>query len=157
WRGGGARQSSVLWRYCGGLVQAPWLAAGVQRLTADVIEFRNGGQLEIGTNDVRLVRGRSAVAVLGSECCYWRTDELAASSDEEVVSAALPSLAMCPDHGVLLLGSSVYRKKGYMHRSWRQLHGKDGSADLCWLGQSGVMNPRLPAVVVGQALLDDPE
>src|SRR5262249_20109588 len=136
--GADRRQASILRRYCEGLLQAPLLAAEVQRLTDDVIEFRNGGQLEIGTDDVRLVGGRSAVAVLGSECCYWRTDELAASSDEEVVSAALPSLAMCPDHGVLLLGSSVYRKKGYMHRRWRQLHGNDGSADICWLAPSGV-------------------
>jgi hypothetical protein len=155
--GADKKQAGILRRYCEGLLAVPLLAAEVQRLTDDVIEFRNGGALEIGTNDVRLVRGRSAVAVLGSECCYWRTDEFSASSDEEVVSAALPSLAMCPDHGVLLLGSSVYRKRGYMHRRWQQLHGNDGSADVCWLAPSSVMNPKLPAVLVEQALRDDPE
>jgi len=94
--GADRKQASILRRYCEGLLQAPLLAAEVSRLTDDAIEFRNGGQLEIGTNDVRLVRGRSAVAVLGSETCYWRVDEMSASSDEEVVAAATPSLAMCP-------------------------------------------------------------
>jgi hypothetical protein len=69
-------------------------------------------QREIATNDARLVRGRSAIAVLGSECCHWKTDEHSASSDEEVVGAAEPSMAMCPDGGLLMLGSSVYRGGG---------------------------------------------
>ena len=43
---------------------------------------RNGASLEISTNDARLVRGRSAIAVLGSEASHWKTDEFAASSDE---------------------------------------------------------------------------
>jgi hypothetical protein len=71
--GADRRQASILRRYCEGLLQAPLLAAEVLRCNDDTVEFRNGGQLEIGTNDVRLVRGRSAVAVLGSECCYWRS------------------------------------------------------------------------------------
>src|SRR5262249_34981583 len=146
--GADRRQAGILRRYCEGLLQAPLLAAEVLRCNDDAIEFRNGGQLEIGTNDVRLVRGRSAVAVLGLECCYWRTDEASASSDEEVVAAAVPSLAMCPDGGLLALGSSVYRKKGYMHRRWQALHGNDASADVCWLAPSATMNPKLPASVV---------
>src|SRR5262249_16705164 len=72
--------------------------------------------LETAPTEARLVRGRSAVAVLGSECCYWRTDEVSASSDEEVVAAAEPSMAMCPDGGLLLLGSSVYRRRGHRRR-----------------------------------------
>ena len=155
--GADKKQAQIMRRYCEGLLQAPLLAAEVLRCNDDVIEFRNGASLEINTNDVRLVRGRSAVAVLGSETCYWRVDEASASSDEEVVAAATPSLAMCPDGGLLALGSSVYRKKGYMHRRWQALHGNDGSEDICWLAPSSVMNPKLPSNVVEKALLDDPE
>jgi hypothetical protein len=61
------------------------LAPEIIRQTGDVIESKNGGSLEIITNDARLVRGRSAIAVLGSEASHWRTDENAASNDEEVV------------------------------------------------------------------------
>jgi hypothetical protein len=154
--GADRKQAAILRRYCHGLLQQPLLAAEVSRRTDEVIEFRNGAALEIATNDARLVRGRSAIAVLGSECCHWKTDEHSASSDEEVVAAAEPSMAMTPDGGLLLLGSSVYRKRGYMYRKFRELHGNDDSDDLCWFAPSAVMNPRLPAHMVDAALSEDP-
>jgi len=128
----------------------------VVRTTGDVTEFRNGASLEIATNDARLVRGRSAIAVLGSECCHWKTDEHSASSDEEVVGAAEPSMAMCPDGGLLLLGSSVYRQKGYMFRRYRELFGNDESDDLCWFAPTPVMNPKFKAHILDKALAANP-
>ena len=154
--GADKKQAGILRRYCEGLLRAPLLAREVVRSTDDVIEFRNGAVLEVSTNDARLVRGRSAVAVLGSECCYWRTDEVSASSDEEVVAAAEPSMAMCPDGGLLLLGSSVYRRRGFMFRKWKELHGNDDAEDICWLAPSAVMNPARPGKVVDRAMADDP-
>jgi hypothetical protein len=155
--GADRRQAQILRRYCEGLLQAPLLAAEVTRSTGEVTEFRNGSSLEISTNDARLVRGRSAVAVLGSETCHWRTDEHAASSDEEVVSAAEPSMAMCPDGGILMLGSSVYRKRGYMYRQYKELHGNSDTPDdtLVWFAPSAVMNPLLPQDVVDRALAEN--
>ena len=91
----------------------------------------------------------------GSEASHWKTDEFAASSDEEVVGAAEPSLSMCPDGGLLMLGSSVHRKRGYMYRKYRQLHGNDDSEDVCWFAASTVMNSRLPQAVVEKALAED--
>jgi hypothetical protein len=149
------KQASILRRYCHGLLQAPLLQREVIRQTDELIEFKNGSSLEIITNNASLVRGRSAIAVLGSECCHWRTDEHASSSDEEVVGAAEPSLSMCPDGGLLCLGSSVFRKKGYMYRQYKRLHGDDDTEDICWFAPSIVMNPRLPASVVEKAMLDD--
>jgi len=149
------RQASILRRYCEGLLRVPLLAAEVVRSTGEVTEFRNGSILEIATNDARLVRGRSAIAVLGSEAAHWRTDEYAASSDEEVVGAAEPSMAMCPDGGLLMLGSSVHRKTGLMYRKYKQLHGNDDSEDICWFPPSTTMNPSLPASVIDNALLED--
>jgi hypothetical protein len=149
------KQAAILRRYCEGLLQTPLLAQEITRSTGEVIEFRNGSSLEIATNDARLVRGRSAIAVLGSECCHWRTDEHAASSDEEVVGAAEPSMAMCPDGGLLMLGSSVHRKVGYMYRQYKKLHGNDDSEDVCWFAPSVTMNPQLPEHVVDKALAED--
>ena len=153
--GADKKQASILRKYCEGLLRAPLLAREVMRSTDDVIEFRNGAVLEVATNNANLVRGRSAVCVLGSECCYWRTDEVSASSDEEVVAAAEPSMAMCPDGGLLLLGSSVYRRRGFMFRKWKELHGNDDAGDICWLAPSAVMNPALPGKVVDRALAND--
>jgi hypothetical protein len=56
---------------------------------------------------------------------------------------------------VLLLGSSVYRKRGYMYRMFKKLHGDDAAADVCWFAPSAVMNSRLPSAVVDGALADD--
>jgi hypothetical protein len=151
--GADKKQAAILRRYCQGLLEAPLLAAEVTRSTGEVTEFRNGASLEISTNDARLVRGRSAIAVLGSECCHWKTDEYSASSDEEVVGAAEPSMAMCPDGGLLMLGSSVYRKRGYMYRQFRALHGNAAAPEdtLVWFAPSATMNPRLPTHVVDRA------
>jgi hypothetical protein len=110
--GADKRQAAILSNYCNGLLEKPLLAAEVVRRTNEVIEFANGASLEISTNDARLVRGRSAIAVLGSEACHWRTDEASSNSDTEVVGAAEPSLSMCPDGGLLALGSSVHRSCG---------------------------------------------
>ena len=153
--GADKKQAAILRRYCQGLLQTPLLAREVVRATGEVTEFRNGSTLEIATNDPRLVRGRSAIAVLGSECCYWRTDEYNAASDEEVVSAAVPSMAMCPDGGLMLLGSSVFRKVGYMYRQYRRLHGNADSDDICWFAPSTTMNSRLPQSVIDAALALD--
>jgi hypothetical protein len=127
----------------------------IARVARMMTEFRNGSSLEISTNDARLVRGRSAIAVLGSECCHWKTDEHAASSDEEVVGAAEPSMAMCQDGGLLMLGSSVHRKRGYMYRMFKKLHANDDSEDVCWFASSSVMNPKLQQHVVDRAVAED--
>lgn len=156
--GADKKQSSILRKYCLGLLQAPLLAKQVKRITNEIIEFRNGASLEIITNDQSLVRNRSAIGVLGTETCHWKTDEASLSSDEEVVNAAEPSMAMCPDGELLLLSSSVYRKKGYMFKQYRKLYGKDKDTDtLCLFAPSKVMNPRLPQRYIDAALARDSE
>jgi hypothetical protein len=153
--GADKKQGNILSKYAGGLIEAPMIAAEVTRNVKETVEFKNGASLEISTNDARLVRGRSAIAVLGSETCHWRTDDHAASSDEEVIGAAEPSLSMCPDAGLMLMGSSVYRKKGYMYRRFKELFGNDGAEDVCWFATSQMMNPRLPQSVIDKALATD--
>jgi hypothetical protein len=155
--GADKKQARILRRYCQGLLAAPLIQALVSRNIDEVIEFSNGAALEIATNDAELVRGRSAIAVIGTEVCFWVTNEASSSSDEEVVGAAEPGMAMIPDGGLLLMASSVHRKKGYMHRRWKELHGNDDAQDICWLASSRVMNPALPESVVAKAMLADPQ
>lgn len=150
------RQATVLRRYCSGLLEAPLLAGEVVRETETEIEFRSGAVIEVGTNDARLVRSRTCLGVVGDEACYWRADGEGASSDEEVISAAEPCMATVPGGGFLILSSSPYRPRGLMHRRWRELHGKDREADLCWVAPSKTMNPGLPDGLIRRALADDP-
>ena len=60
-----------------------------------------------------------------------------------------------PDGGLLLLGSSVHRKRGYMFRKFRELYGNDAARDVCWFAPSAVMNPNLPAGAVDRAMAED--
>lgn len=155
--GADKQQAKILRKYCHGLLEAPRLAAEVIRQTDTVIEFRNGGSLEIVANDADLVRGRSAIAILGTEAAHWKVDDDLLSSDEEVVTGLLPSMAMCPDcaGGLLLMASSVYRKRGYMYRKFRELHGNNDTDEICWFAPSQVMNPLLTQATIDEALASD--
>ena len=156
--GADKRQAAILRRYAHGLIELEGIKNEVARVTNEVIEFRNGSCLEIATNDPRLVRGRSAIAVLGSETCQWKVDEHSFGNDEEVVSAAGNSMGMCPDQGLLILGSSVHRRTGHAYRMYKELHGNNeaGDEDICWFAPSRTMNPLLPQSVIDRALAKDP-
>jgi hypothetical protein len=155
--GSDRRQAKILRRYCGALVAMPLIKAEVARHTDDILEFRNMAALEVCTNDAGTVRGRSVLALLGTETAFWNTDPDASSSDEEVVAAAEPGAAMVPDGGLTILSSSVHRKKGLMYRRWKELHGADDAEDIVWLASSRTMNPALPQKVVDKAKLKDPQ
>ena len=151
------KQARILRRYCQGLIETPMLAALVTRATETRIEFRNGAVLEIATNDASLVRGRSAIGILGTEVSYWETSDSSKSSDEEVIAAATPSMSMVPaPGGLLMMSSSVHRKAGYMHRQWKELHGDDSAEDICWLSPSATMNEMIPSSVIEKAIRKDP-
>jgi hypothetical protein len=150
------RQARILRRYCEGLLNTPLLGTTVKNMTDDEIAFNNGAELQIVTNDAALIRGRSAIAILGSEAAHWR-DESSTNSDEEVIGAALPSLAMCPDGGLLALASSVHRKRGYCYTRFQASFGNDKSDEIVWLAPSQIMNPKLPSRVIEEAMTNDPQ
>jgi hypothetical protein len=150
------KQAAVLRRYADGLLQAPLLAPEVVRRTEERIELRSGAVLEITTNDHRLIRGRSAIAVLGDEVSFWRADGESSSSDEEVIAAAAPSLMTAPGGGYLVLSSTTYRKRGLMFDRYKEFYGKDNADELVWLAPSAKMNASLPAADIERALAADP-
>jgi hypothetical protein len=153
--GSDRKQAKILRRYCRALVAMPMIKAEVRRYTDEVLEFKNEAALEVVTNDADLVRGRSVLALLGTETAFWNVDPDADNSDEEVVAAAEPGAAMVPDGGLTILSSSVHRKKGLMYRRWKELHGNDDVEDIVWLASSRTMNPALPQKVVDKAKLKD--
>jgi hypothetical protein len=65
---------------------------------------------------------------------------------------------MCPDGGLLVLGSSVHRKAGLMYRLYKELHGSADAdpEDVCWFTASRTMNPKLPQALVDKAIAEDP-
>ena len=150
------KQAAVLRRYADGLLQSPLLAGEVVRRTEERIELRSGAALEICTNDHRTIRGRSAIAVLGDEASFWKSDGESSSSDEEVIAAAAPSLMTAPGGGYLVLGSTTYRKRGLMYEKFKEFFGKDSADELVWLAPSATMNASLPAADIARELAADP-
>jgi hypothetical protein len=149
-------QAQICRNYAMGLIRSSsMLQDEVARETSDTIALRNGAEIVIGTNDHRSIRGRSVIALIGDECCFWKSDGESASSDEEVLAAAEPGMAMTPGGGVTVLISTVYRKKGLMHRKWKELFGNDEAEDICWLADTPTMNPLLPAGVIADAMAKD--
>jgi hypothetical protein len=156
--GADKKQSKILKRYCRGLLEKRMIAATVSRSTDEGIEFRNGSaSLEVVTNDAALIRGRSILGLFGTEACHWDTNPDSPSSDEEVVGAALPGMAMIPGGGLTILASSAHRKQGLMFERWKELHGNDDADEIVWLASSRTMNPALPEAVVAQAMARDPQ
>jgi hypothetical protein len=153
--GSDKKQARILRRYCRALVATPMIREEVTRGTDEILEFKNSASLEVVACDADLVRGRSVLALIGTEACFWNTDPDAKSSDEEVVGAAEPGAAMVPDGGLTILSSSVHRKKGLMHKRWREFHGNDDAEEVIWLAPSRVMNPALPQKVVDKAKQKD--
>ncbi|TIP04938.1 MAG: hypothetical protein E5X72_09670 [Mesorhizobium sp.] len=150
-------QGAILYRYCRGLVLSSTILADqiIRDTQGGIIEFTNGAAIEIGTNDVGALRGRSSIGVLGTECCFWRTDSDHLSSDEEIVLAAEPAMAMDPTGGVLIMASSTYRKRGWMYKQYQSLFGNDSSDDVVWLAPSRVMNPVLRESFIQKAIERD--
>jgi hypothetical protein len=56
---------------------------------------------------------------------------------------------------LMVMGSSVYRKKGYMYRRWKELFGNNDADDLVWFAPSQVMNSRLRQQDIDKALATD--
>ena len=95
--GADRKQAQVLARYAQGLCAGAIIAEHVVRVIATEIEFTTGAVIEVCTNDHRTLRSRTCLAVIGDEACFWSIeDDGRASSDEEVVAAAEPSMATVP-------------------------------------------------------------
>ena len=146
--GADRRQASILRRYCLGLAETPLIHAELLRDTRDDIEFRNGTELSITTNDARLVRGRSALAVLGTEACHWRVDDDSPSSDAGGVRCGHAEPVDDPRRRIPDLGELPVPQE---RRDVQQVEGSLGQRRrraICWVAPSTIMNPALPVEIV---------
>jgi hypothetical protein len=149
------RQARVIHRYCRALLQeVEALAELVQADNDDEIVLTNGIVIEIQTASFRTVRGYTVIAALLDELAFWRSDDLAANPDSEIIAALRPAMATVRG-GMLLVASSPYARRGELYRAYRRHHGKDGAPVLCWRAATRTMNPTVPQSVIDEALEDD--
>ncbi len=148
------KQARNVRNYVRALLAVPALARVVEKETAERIVLRNGVEIEVHTCSYRTVRGYTAVAVIADEIAFWRSDELGANPDSEVIAALRPALATTG--GPLVALSSPYARRGELWRAFEKHHGRDGDPAIFWQAATRVMNPNIPASVVEEAIEADP-
>jgi hypothetical protein len=149
------KQAQIAFGYCKATFSdVPLFAGLVKNVTADTISLSNGIDLEIRAASFRGLRGVTAVAVIGDEASFWRTDELSANADSEILNAVRPALATTG--GPLIVISTPYAKQGAVYETWRAHYGAAGDPRiLVAQGASRDFNPSLPQSVVDRALERD--
>jgi hypothetical protein len=148
------KQARVILRYIKGLLTGvPMLARLVERETAESFDLNNGITIEVGTASFRSVRGYSLAAALVDEIAFLRTDEDAASPDEEVLTALRPGLATTG--GMLLCASSPYARRGALWDAWRRHYGQNDDPVLAWQAPTRTMNPTVPQKIIDDACEKD--
>jgi hypothetical protein len=148
-------QSKVALQYVmGALESSPVLSKLIKRSDTESVELHNGATIQVMTASFRGVRGRSMLAAIFDECCFWR-DQSSANPAEEIYRAVTPSLATC---GGLLVGiSSPYSRQGLVWSRYRQYFGQDSEHVLILQGASRLFNETIPEDLIERAYADDPE
>ncbi|MGJ7456959.1 hypothetical protein [Halomonas sp. RA08-2] len=147
-------QAKVLFRYIEGIFDAsPVLSKLVSKRGAESIDLNNRVSLEVHTNSFKAVRGRTMIAALLDEACFY-ADENSASPDVELYRAIVPSLATTG--GLLIAISSPWARKGLMYQKWKKHYGKNSDV-LVVQGGTQDFNPTIDPRVIKEALEDDPE
>ena len=147
-------QAAVVFGFVKGIFEAsPMLSSMVTKWGAESIELNNNITIQIATNSYKAIRGRSAVAMIMDEACFYGESETA-SPAIELYRAAKPSLATTG--GMLLTISSPWAKKGFVFDQWRKHYGKDSDV-LVLQGATRLFNPTIPQSLIDSAMESDPE
>jgi hypothetical protein len=150
------RQARVIHKYCRALLtNVPVLAEHVERDSGDEILLDNGICIEIQTASFRGVRGYTIVAALLDEVAFWRSDEMSANPDEEILAALRPAMATVPG-AMLLAASSPYARRGVLWNAFRRYHGRDDAPALVWRAATRTMNATVPQRVIDEDTERDP-
>lgn len=135
--------------------QIPALKALVIGQGRDSIELSNGVLIRVTTNSYRAVRGRTLLAAIFDEVCFW-SDENSAKPDVETHAAVTPGLARMKG-SMLFMISSVHKRAGLAYQRWKRHYGKDKDDVLCVLGSTLQFNPSFDRALIDRSLEEDPE
>ena len=148
-------QAKVLFSYIAGIFDAsPVLSAMIEKRGAESLELNNRITIEVATNSFRSVRGKTRIAALLDEACFF-ADEHSATPDVELYRALTPSLATTG--GMLIIISSPWAKRGLVYNKWKQHYGQDSDDVLVIQGATEQFNPTIDKRILRNAQRDDPE
>lgn len=146
-------QASVCLNYTKAFFEKPMLAAMVTRETADGLELSNGIAIQIATNDLKTVRGRTTIAAVLDECAFYSSVS-SVNPDKELYRAIKPGMATVPN--AMLIGiSSPFTRTGLLFEKHEAHFGKAGR-NLVAVAPSWRMNPTLDAEFLEEEKAADP-
>ena len=149
------KQARSVMRFMLGMFNAvPLLRPMISAQTAESLTLTNGVVIEIHTASFRVTRGYSLVAAICDEIAFWRSDDTFANPAEEILRALRPGLSNL--HGLLLMASSPYDKRGPLYAAYRRHWAKDDARVLVWRGTTAEMNPNIDPALIAEAFEEDP-
>ena len=150
------KQARVIIRYVHGLLHGVrMLKKMVEAERAESFDLNNGNTIEVMTASHRSTRGYTYLAVLLDELAFFRTDDMSAHVDSEILNAIRPGLANIPG-SILLAASSPYARKGELWNAYRRWFGQN-DAPLVWQAPTMTMNPSISQRVIDRAVERDPD
>jgi hypothetical protein len=149
------RQAKVIFKYIRALLtEVPMLARMIKLENAESIELTNGVVIDIATCNYKTVRGRTILAALCDELCFWQGDD-SVNPDTEVLDALRPGMSTIPG-AMLLCASSPYARRGAMWDAYNRFYGKSDAPALVWKAATRTMNSTVPQRIIDEAMERDP-
>lgn len=150
------QQAQAVFSYCKGFLEAsPILRQQVLDMTSDEIRLKGGVRIAVHSSNYRTIRGRTLLGAIFDELAYWPTGEDAASSDQEVWRAVLPSLSA--SGGPLICISSPYAMRGLLYERHTEYFGKSADDVLAIRAESRLLNETLDKAMIARAIAQDRE
>ena len=133
----------------------PLLAALVEKSTEQGVELKGSVAIEISTCSSRTIRGYTLVAAICDEAAFW-TDENSAEPDREVLAALRPAMSTIPG-AILLVASSPIPEREFSGTPTSAISAATVTPVLVIQAPTLKMNPNVPAAVIEDARIADPQ
>jgi len=119
------RQASQALRYATDLIDhVDLLKQTVENRTSDCLTLRRSIELTATAANWRYSRGSTCICCVLDETAFFHNSEDSANSDEELLTALMPSLSTTS--GLMLIASSPKDMQGIVYQLHRKHFGKDG-------------------------------
>jgi hypothetical protein len=151
------RQAASALKYATDLIDhVELLKKTVENRTSDCLSLHRSIELTATAANWRYSRGATCICCCLDECAFFHNAEDSANSDEELLTALMPSLATTG--GPMLITSSPSAMTGVLYNLHRRHFGKNGDPRILVIqAASRELNPTLKESVVARALSADPE
>jgi hypothetical protein len=134
---------------------SPILSQLVVNRTAETLELKHNIKIEVRPASMKKLRGPTYIGILLDELAFFFTEENYTSPDSEIVAAVSPGLLTT--HGMTIMASSPYARKGVLWDRYRKHYGPDGAAGvLVAKGATRDFNPTIAKDEIDRLVANDP-